>query len=671
MRKTFLTCLAVFCCLAPYAQDNIVTVTANKPGAPIQSTMYGIFFEDINFGADGGLYAELVKNRSFEFTPNHLQGWEAFGNVEIRDDGPFDRNPHYARLLSTGHTQRWTGLTNQGFFGIGLHRNADYRFSVWARVPDGKSQMLRVQFIDEKSSGEAQEFTTNEILVTSKEWKKYTIVMKSGRTIERAQLRIFLCDEKGNSGTGTCDVEHVSLFPVETWMGHENGMRRDLAQALADLHPGVFRFPGGCIVEGANLQTRYQWKNTVGPVENRPLNDNRWQCVFPSRNFPDYFQSYGLGFFEYFQLSEEIGAEPLPVLNVGMACQYQNWNDEKAHVPATQSDLQPYIDDCNDLVEFANGDVSTKWGKLRAEMGHPAPFHLKFLAIGNEQWGPFYFDRYKIVAEGVRKAHPEIKLIAAAAPSLGSEDFKKGWEFMSQDNRADLIDEHYYQNPQWFLKNVNRYDSYDRKGPKVFAGEYACHDHPRKWNHAGASLYEAALMTGLERNADLVQMCTYAPLFAHVDGWQWRPDLIWFDNLRVARSVSYYVQSLYANYKGTHLLPCIQSEPAAHGEDGLYTSAVWDEPTQQVIVKLVNTTGNAQQVHVVLDGIKEIIQSEAIVLDCSDYEGDNTVDQPQNILPTPKAVSVEDNVLKLTVAAKQFVVLKAMKGEKTSKKGKK
>ena len=540
-------------------------INLKKPGAPIQSTMYGIFFEDINFAADGGLYAELVKNRSFEFTSNYLQGWKAFGKGEVREDGPFERNPHYVRLSSPGHQQVWTGLQNEGFFGIGLQQDAEYRFSVWARVPEGKTQKLRVQLIDENRMQATQELAQEELTVDSKEWKKYTLTIKSPCTINRAQLRLFLCDENGTSGTGVCDVEHVSLFPVDTWKGHENGLRRDLAQALADMHPGVFRFPGGCIVEGVVLDNRYQWKNTVGPVENRPINMNRWQSCFASRFFADYYQTYGLGFYEYFVLSEEIGSEPLPILNVGMACQYQNWENEAAHVPATQKDLQPFIDDCNDLIEFANGDVSTKWGKLRADMGHPAPFNMKFLGIGNEQWGQFYFDRYKIVADGVRKAHPEIKIIAAAAPNLDGEDFKNGWEFMRKE-KADLIDEHYYRPTEWLLKNVDRYDSYDRKGPKVFAGEYACHDGGKAWNHAGASIYEAAIMTGFERNADIVQMTAYAPLFAHVDGWQWRPDLIWFDGDWDCTSEQWRAPELLAMVRETNPDVVVNSRIRGNGD---------------------------------------------------------------------------------------------------------
>ena len=655
-------CLAaILTCSTNFAQDDIViNVKANKPGAPVQKTMYGIFFEDINYAADGGLYAELIKNRSFEFTPDHLMGWQAFGNVTIQEDGPFERNPHYARLASAGHPDRWTGLQNEGFFGIGLLKDADYRFSVWARVPDGKTQMLRVQLIDEYSKENNQELVQKDITVSSKEWKQYTTTLKSPKTIDKAQLRIFLCTEKGRSGDGVCDVEHISLFPTDTWKGHENGMRKDLAQALYDLHPGVFRFPGGCIVEGSDLETRYQWKNSIGPVENRPYNKNRWESTFTYRYYPDYFQSYGLGFYEYFLLSEEIGAEPLPVLNVGMACQFQNWDKESAHVPCNLADLQPYIDDCNDLIEFANGDATTTWGKVRAEMGHPEPFNLKFLAIGNEQWGKFYFDRLKIVAGAVRKAHPEIKLIGTSGPDSEGENFDLGWKAM-REQKADLVDEHFYRPINWFLDNMNRYDNYERKGPKVFAGEYACHDNGKKWNHAGASIYEAAFMTGLERNADVVHMATYAPLFAHVDGWQWRPDLIWFDNLRVAKSVSYYVQALYAQNKGTHVLPCSQSVTAPKGKDGVFSSAVIDTEKEEYIVKIVNTTTNSKSIDIKLDGLKSIGEARQTTLDCSDYDKENTPESPYAVTPQEKGIATEGNTIHLTIGGKHFIVIKAKK----------
>ncbi len=657
------------------AAETVINVSAKKLGAPIQKTQWGIFFEDINFAADGGLYGELVKNRSFEFTPDHLMGWQSFGKVEVRNDGPFEKNPHYVRLTSAGHRDLWTGIQNEGFFGIGLQKDAEYRFSVWARVPDGKAQYLWIQFVDQTTMDEHQEFTNTDLKVDSREWKKYTVVIKSPRTIERAQLRLFLTDERRRSGSGVMDVEHVSLFPVDTYKGHENGMRKDVAQALEDLHPGVFRFPGGCIVEGTTLELRYQWKNTVGPVENRPINKNRWENTFTYRYYPDYFQSYGLGFFEYFQLAEEIGAEPLPVLNVGMACQFQNGDD--AHVPCTKEGLQQFIDDCIDLIDFANGDpAKNEWAKLRADMGHPAPFNLKFLAIGNEQWEKPYFDRLAIIAPEVRKAHPEIKLIGTSGPNAEDDHFHNGWPAMRQ-LKADLVDEHYYRDVKWYQNWMNRYDDrkfYTKNGPRVFAGEWACHDRGKKWNHAGASIYEAAFMTNIERNADLVHMATYAPLFAHVDGWQWRPDLIWYDNLSTARTASYYVQQLYMINRGTNVLPTTVAinggkasvNPVPKGEDGVFASAVIDREKQEVIVKVINTKGAASTTSININGLKmkNVVTSVAVTsLDCSDYDAENMPSKPERVSPKQSTLTTLKSskstvTFDVTVPAKTFQVFK-------------
>ena len=641
--NTFCFALAMSATLTATAQTHVFDVRANKLGAPVQSTMYGLFFEDINFAADGGLYGELVKNRSFEF-PQAYMGWRVFGNVELKDDGPFERCPHYVVLSDPGHRERRTGLQNEGFFGIGIEKGKEYRFSVWAKAPKGNSQ-IRVQLIDEHSMGEHQEFVQQKLDINSGEWKKYEIVLKSNRTEPKAQLRIFL------SSDNPVALEHISLFPVDTYKGRQNGLRRDLAQALADIHPGVFRFPGGCIVEGTTLDTRYQWKNTIGPVENRPLNKNRWEDTFDYRYYADYYQSYGLGFFEFFQLSEDIGAEPLPVLSVGLSCQFQNGN-ESAHVAVDQ--LDSYIQDCLDLIEFANGDVNTEWGKKRADMGHPEPFNLKFIGVGNEQWDTPYYERLKPFVAAIRAKYPNIKIIGTSGPDSEGKMFDKGWEAMRQQ-KADLVDEHFYRNEEWFLGTADksrypncgalRYDSYDRKGPKVFAGEYACHGKGKKWNHFESSLYEAAFMTGLERNADIVHMATYAPLFAHIDGWQWRPDMIWYDNTRMFKSVSYYVQQMYASNKGTNVLQLtMDGKPVAgqDGQDGLFASSVYDKVSDEIIVKVVNTSKQAQPVQLNLQGIKGERTAETLTLNHDgNMDDENTLDQPEKIIPKTGSIKVE------------------------------
>ena len=635
------------------AEPNEMVVRVDKPGAEIQPTMYGLFFEDINYAADGGLYAELVKNRSFEF-PQHLMGWYSFGRVTVKDDGPFERNPHYVRLENPGHEAKRTGLENEGYFGVGVKAGEEYRFSVWARNVSAQAGRIRVELTDPDTMDESQVLAAQTVDITSGEWAKYTVTLKSEKTEAKGRLRIFLDSPAG------VDLEHVSLFPVDTWQGHENGLRKDLAQKLADLKPGVLRFPGGCIVEGADLATRYQWKNSVGPVENRPLNENRWLHSFTHRFFPDYYQSYGLGYYEFFQFAEEIGAEPLPILSVGLACQYQN-SSMDAHVPVDS--LQPYIQDALDLIEFANGDVTTTWGKVRAEMGHPEPFGMKYIGIGNEQWGTEYVERLEPFVKALREAHPEIQIVGSAGPSPVSmkEQFDYLWEEMTR-LKVDLVDEHYYSPESWFLAEGLRYDSYDRKGPKVFAGEYACHGVGKKWNHFNASLLEAAFMTGLERNADIVLMATYAPLLAHVQGWQWRPDLIWFDNLRSVGSVSYYVQQLYGLYKGTHVLPLkMDGKPVAgqEGQNGLFASAVCDKNTGEYIVKVANTGDTAQKLDIRFDGMKKkavLTQGRVITLASGDLDADNTLDHPDRIVPVEKPLTVGGQSLEVEIPAHTFSV---------------
>ena len=656
MRKLIFSFFLLLSALTLHAQQHNMVIQADQIGAQIQPTMYGLFFEDINYGADGGLYAELVKNRSFEF-PQNLMGWVTFGNVKLMNDGPFERNPHYVRLGNSGHGHKHTGLENEGFFGIGVKKGAEYRFSVWAR---GEKQRIRVELIKNSTMEENQVFAARDLEIDSKEWKKYEITLRSNLTEPKAHLRIFL-----TSG-GTLDLEHISLFPVDTWMGRENGLRKDLVQALYDIKPGVFRFPGGCIVEGTDLETRYNWKNTVGPIENRPLNENRWHYTFTHRFFPDYFQSYGLGFYEFFLLSEDIGAEPLPILNCGLACQFQNGNPE-AHVAVC--DLEPYIQDAIDLIEFANGDTSTTWGKLRAEMGHPEPFNLKFLGIGNEQWGKEYPERLKPFVEALRKAHPEIKIVGSSGPNSEGDQFEYLWPEMKK-LEVDLVDEHFYRPEAWFLNSGMRYDSYDRNGPKVFAGEYACHGRGKKWNHFNAALMEAAFMTNLERNADIVHMATYAPLFAHVEGWQWRPDMIWFDNLRSVRTCSYYVQQLYALNKGTNVVPLnMDGKPVAgvEGQDGLFASAVWDAESGCYIVKVINTSNKPQPVELSFAGLgkKESLADGTITTFHSDNPDlDNTVDNPTAIIPVESKITIEGNTLKTEVGAKSFAMYKFKKIKK-------
>lgn len=623
-----------------------LVLDAKAKGVPVQPTMYGVFFEDINYGADGGLYAEMVANRSFEY-PSGLTCWEPFGKVSIASERPaFGRNPHYAVLEDRGHYEMRTGLSNHGYFGMGFEKGSTYVFSVYARLHDdkGKEARMEVNLVDSRKNIIGR----GSISVTGREWTRHEVAIKSEATDGRGGMNILLGSNDG------VDVDHVSLFPRDNW----HGMRTDLVQALADLHPGVFRFPGGCIVEGSNLSTRYQWKLSVGDVEDRPLNENRWNSTFAHRLSPTYFQSLGIGFYEYFLLSEHIGAEPLPILNCGMACQYQNPTyPSPDYVPADS--LQQYIQDALDLIEFANGDVNSEWGKKRAEMGHPAPFNMKFIGVGNEQWDELYFKRLKPFVEAIRAKYPDIKIVGTSGPDSEGKMFDLGWEAMKKQ-KADLVDEHFYRPESWFLSHGLRYESYDRKGPKVFAGEYACHGKGKKWNHFETSLYEAAFMTDLERNADVVYMTAYAPLLAHVDGWQWRPDLIWFDNTKMFKTVSYYVQQMYAQNKGTNVLPLTMNKKfvaGQEGQNGLFASSVLDKNTGEIIVKVINTGKEAQPIAINLNGIKGERTAETITLTSTEMDAENSICKPERIVPQTgslvckaekKSTVIEDTIAPMT-----------------------
>lgn len=639
MKTQSLIIAMLFCIQLGSAQKNFV-VDIKHVGSGIQADMYGVFFEDINFGADGGLYAELIKNRSFEFHQPFV-GWLPFGNAEVTDESPcFDKNPHYVRLTENG-LRRGTGLENNGFRGIGFKKNDAYRFSFYARTPETGEKKFLIELV----GSDEQVIGREEMIVDGTEWQKYQCFLNPDKTDSRGKIRILL------KSKGIVDLDHISLFPTETWKNRENGLRKDLAEALYELNPGVFRFPGGCVIEGNTLDTRYQWKNSVGQVENRPYNENRWNYTFEYRFFPDYYQSYGMGYYEFFLLSEDLGAEPLPVINCGMACQY-----ESTECLAVE-DLGPYIQDAIDLIEFANGPIDSKWGKVRADMGHPEPFGLKYLAIGNEQWGEEYVERLIPFMDVLRKEHPEIKIIGSSGPLPEGEKFDYLWPKM-KELEVDLVDEHYYRSPEWFLASADRYDSYDRKGPKVFAGEFASH-HPTRDNNLRAAISEAAFMTGLERNADIVHLATYAPLFAHYDAWQWKPDMIWFDNLQVVRTPNYYVQQMYARNPGTNVLQITYAGEKITGQDSLYASAVLDKNTREIIVKIVNAGDQVKDIQVDLEGLKQGIDGKTVEISClhsNQPEAINTREAPNTILPTHSSVWAKENGFILKAQGNAFYV---------------
>jgi len=574
--------------------NNVFTVKANELKATIQPTMWGIFFEDINLGADGGVYAELVKNRSFEFAAP-LMGWReqrkegGSGNLLVLNrSNTNESNPRYIRATVTSDKGAY-GLSNEGFRGMGIKATNQYNFSVLARQYKNSNITVNIELINAKG----EKIGSTSLTPKGEEWKKYAVSFTATTTEPKAKLNIWL------QGKGAVDMDMISLFPADTWKKRPGGMRADLVQLLADLKPGFLRFPGGCIVEGRELATRYQWKKTIGNIDERKLIVNRWNTEFRHKPTPDYYQTFGLGFFEYFQIAEDIGAEPLPILNCGMACQFNT-----AEVVST-NELDPYIQDALDLIEFANGSAQSKWGNLRTKLGHPAPFNLKLLGVGNEQWGPQYVERYKIFATAIKSKYPNIKLINSVGPDPDGEKFN----FLNDTLRkmkADILDEHYYRSPDWFLQNAKRYDNYDRNGPKIFAGEYAAQSvatvSPDNKNNWKCALSEAAFMTGLERNADVVAMASYAPLFAHAEGWQWTPDLIWFDNLNSYGTPDYYVQKLFSTNRGTHVVPILLNNASVTGQDSCYASASVDKTTNELILKIINTSGKEQSKEIVVDG---------------------------------------------------------------------
>lgn len=628
----------------------VISVNIDKPVAAIQPTMWGIFFEDINLAADGGIYAELVKNRSFEFF-KPLMGWKIMkpdtttGVLIVNQSKTNPANPRFARI-AIAEGEKSFALSNEGFRGMGIKKGMNYHFSVFARQLEGSTLKMHLEL--ESPKGEV--IGSVNVIPESKDWKKCSVSFSATATEPKAKLNIWF------EGKGAMDLDMISLFPDDTWKNRPGGLRADLVQLLADLKPGFLRFPGGCIVEGRELETRYQWKKTVENVEDRQSIVNRWNTEFKHRQTPDYFQTFGLGFFEYFQMAEDIGAEPLPILSCGMACQFNT----AEVVPMDQ--LDPYIQDALDLIEFANGSVDSKWGKIRTQMGHPAPFNLKLIGVGNEQWGTQYIERYTVFAKAISEKYPNIKIVSGTGPSPDGKDFDYAAAALKKLN-AQIVDEHYYANPEWFFKNASRYDNYDRNSYKIFAGEYAAQSKftcsPDNQNNWKCALSEAAFMTGLERNAEVVQLCSYAPLLAHVDGWQWTPDLIWFDNLKSFGTANYYVQKLFSNNKGTEVLPMLLDKKPLTGQSGIYGSAAFDQNSNEVIMKLVNSSDNAQNVNVALEGTKRLAtKGKMVVLKSDNLDQVNSLEFPMLVNPFEQEVIIKEKKLNQVLAPYSFTVIR-------------
>jgi alpha-L-arabinofuranosidase len=558
------------------AEDAVVTVRADAPGKKISTDLFGIFFEDINYAADGGLYAELVQNRSFEYSTgdrkdwNPLTSWELVerdggkGKLETETDKPLHpNNPRHAVLTNEGGE---AGLRNGGFDGIVLNAGEVYDFSLFARQIEGDGGPLTVKL--ESKQGEILAEASLPAAVAA--WKKHSVELRASQSAKDASLVVT------TKTRGRLALDMISLFPQKTFRNRSNGLRPDLAQVIADLKPRFIRFPGGCLAHGDGLDNIYRWKDTIGPVEQRKAQRNIWR----------YHQTMGLGYFEYFQFCEDIGAKPLPVVAAGVCCQNAgNYipGSPKGQQLIPMSEMNDYVQEVLDLIEWANGPATSEWGAKRAAAGHPEPFHLQYLGVGNEDHiTPGFEERFAMIQKAINANHPEITIIGTVGPAADGRDFDAGWKFAKQ-SRVDMVDEHYYVAPQWFLNNLHRYDSYDRSGPKVYLGEYAS-----RGNTLFNALSEAAYLTSLERNGDVVHLSSYAPLLAKTGHTQWNPDLIYFDNSSILLTANYHVQRMFGENAGDqwldHEVKVIEA-PAQEKPAGVFLGT-WDTQAEFDRVRL-------------------------------------------------------------------------------------
>ena len=517
--------LVVLSCALAQAQVARMEVDATAPGTPISPVLWGIFFEEINHAGDGGIYAELVRNRSFEdaAVPRAWRLAEDGGGksrIAIDTSRPLnDRNTRSLRWeIDEGAPK--VSLINEGYWGFSVQRGKRYRLSLYARRDD----RFRGGLTFHLQGADGKVYAQHTVRGLGRDWKRFTATLTSRATDPKARLVITA------ESPGAVWLDMVSLMPEDTFKGRPNGLRKDLAQMLADLKPSFLRFPGGCFVEGDRMRNALRWRDTLGDTAERP---SRW-CVW------GYTTTQGLGLHEYLQMSEDLGAEPLLVVNCGMACQYRNGD------VAPMEQLDEWIEDALAAIEYAIGPPSSQWGALRTRNGHPKPFPLRFVEVGNENWGPAYEERYARFYDAIKARFPQIQIIATAPV---------------RSRPMDVLDEHFYSSADWFISQANRYDRYDRKGPKIFVGEYAVTRDCGTGN-LRAAIGEAAFMTGIERNGDIVVMAAYAPLFVNVNARQWNPDLIGFDSSRAFGTPSYYVQKLFSHYRGTHVLPLKMDAPA-------------------------------------------------------------------------------------------------------------
>lgn len=608
-----------------------------KNGKKISSDLFGLFFEDINYSADGGLYAELVQNRSFEYNPTERSEWNPFsyweyispgfsyGRVSVETSAPVHpNNPHYV-VLDVEHVGKevkfvgisGVGLKNSGFDGMVVKEKDQYNFSMFV------SQLSKnpISFSISLRTPKGKVLAESKITTSSGEWTKYTASLIPTQSCDTASLFILATTE------GKFAIDVVSLFPEKTFKNRPNGLRADLAQMLADMKPGFIRFPGGCLVHGDGLGNMYRWENTIGPIEQRKEQRNIW----------GYHQTAGLGYFEFFQFCEDIGAKPLPVLPAAVSCQNSGgtWRIGGTGQKAVPMDeMKDYIQEVLDLIEWANGPVTSVWGARRAAAGHPASFNLQYVGIGNEdKMTPEFEQRFKMIFDAVKARHPEITVVGTVGPAPDGEDFTKGWK-IANDQKVPVVDEHYYTSPEWFISNQKRYNAYPRNATQVYLGEYA------SWgNKLRNAIAEAVYMTSLERNGDVVRMASYAPLLAKKNFTQWKIDMIFFDNTVICPTPNYYVQKMFSANQGDYYFDKVITKDEK--DQLLAASCVQDSKTGDIILKLVNYNETANPMKINLSRFGKIAaEAEQTVL-AGNPDDENTFTNTKNIVPASTVVKIK------------------------------
>jgi len=633
---------AALCALSvgAVADTDPITLRVNvgEPGKPISPDLMGVFFEDLNHAGDGGLYAELIQNRSFEFrateqpTWNNLSFWTvtplggAKGSMRVEQAWPLHpKNPNYATLEVQEPAGEGVKMLNAGFQdGIALQAGEHYNLAFFTRQLyvgkrwDARKAEAALPLVVRLETPNGEVLAETKFDIADREWQRLTATFTPSRSEPQARL-VFLA-----TALGGLAFDEVSLFPQKTFRGRPNGLRADLAQTIADLKPRFLRFPGGCLVHGNGLGNMYRWQDTVGPIEQRRQQANLW----------GYHQTVGLGYFEFFQFAEDIGAKPLPVVPAGVCCQNSDHQGGTGQRGLPLESMEDYIQEVLDLIEYANGPATSKWGAVRAAAGHPEPFNLKYLGVGNEDHITFLFQkRFEMIYDAVKAKHPEITVIGTVGPFHSGDDFDQGWKIANEFS-IPVVDEHYYVSPQWFWDNLNRYDTYDRTKSKVYLGEYAAHDEKRRTT-LHAALAEAAHLTSLERNADVVLMASYAPLLGREGMTNWNPNLIYFNGTGgVFPTVSYEVQKLFGHHGGDRYL----SSSLSGDSQRLAISSVRDTASGDVILKVVNGGDEAKALKVQLDGANRLAsKAELVVLS---GKPDDTNDYSAGHLIKPKTSSI-------------------------------